>query len=135
MGRILCLDYGSKRVGIAVSDPLKIFAKPLSVLPREENFVSKFSALVREISPEKLVLGMPYDLEGRKTQKCEEVEKFAELLKSCCDVPIDFYDEAFSSVNAREKLGRRGISDIELKNKLDMYAAAEILDNYLEGLR
>ncbi len=126
------MDYGEKRIGVAVSDPLQMFARPLKVLPGGQDFFAEFAQILAEYTPQKIILGMPYDLEGRKTDKCLEVESFAKELVARFSLPMECYDEAFSSVDARKKLARKGVSDLQLKGKLDMYAAAEILGNYLE---
>jgi len=129
------LDYGQKRVGVAVSDPLQMFAKPLAVLANDASFFAELGKVLAEFTPQKLIVGMPYDLEGNKTLKCDEVEKFAQELVAEFALAVEFYDEAFSSVDARQKLAKKGVSDRQVKGKLDMYAAAEILDNYLDGKR
>ena len=126
------MDYGEKRIGVAVSDPLQMFARPLKVLPGGQEFFAEFANILAEYTPQKIILGMPYDLEGKKTKKCAEVEVFSSLLLSYFDLPVECYDEAFSSVDARKKLARKGVSYSQIKGKLDMYAAAEILGNYLE---
>ncbi len=126
------MDYGEKRIGVAISDPLQMFAKPLAVLPGGDDFFVEFARILAEYAPQKIILGMPYDLEGKVTAKCQEVELFAQRLQERFSLPLECYDEAFSSVDARKKLARKGVSDLQIKGKLDMYAAAEILGNYLE---
>ncbi len=129
------MDYGEKRIGVAVSDPLQMFAKPLAVLPSGDDFFGEFAKILAEFRCERMVVGMPYDAEGERTQKCAQVEMFARELRAKFALPMEFYDESFSSVEARAKLAKKGVSDQQVKGKLDMYAAAEILDRFLDSKR
>ena len=129
------MDYGDKRIGVAVSDPLQMFARPLLVLANDASFFAELAKVLAEFTPQSLIVGMPYDMEGNQTPKCAVVERFAAKLRDEFGLHLEFYDEAFSSVDARQKLAEKGVSDSQVRGKLDMYAAAEILENYLDSKR
>ena len=114
-----------------------MFAKPLAVLPSGDDFFGEFAKILAEFrcAKKRMVVGMPYDAEGERTQKCAQVEMFARELRAKFALPMEFYDESFSSVEARAKLAKKGVSDQQVKGKLDMYAAAEILDRFLDSKR
>ncbi len=133
-GRILSIDYGTKRVGVAVSDPMRIIAQGVTTLDNDHNLLLKLKALVMEQEATCIVVGMPYGADGGKGSKAMEVDRFIEKLAKTIDVKIDTWDESYSSVNAH-----RAFVDIGMKRKkrqekkrVDEMAARLMLQEYLD---
>ena len=133
LSRILSIDFGKVRIGLAISDPLKIIARPLLVLENDgENSLRKISEIISDNLVDKVVIGLPLNLEGEETVRSSEVRAFAGELQEMTDVQIEFWDERYSSVEAEEVLKELGYTVKEAKNNVDKIAAAVILRNYLE---
>lgn len=138
MSRILALDFGSKTVGVAVSDPLLFTATGIEIIRRErENklrqTLARIVELVDEYQPEKVVLGLPLMPEGDEGERCEKTREFAEMLKNRISVPIVFQDERLTTVEAEEIMAGLGIAKKDYKAYVDMVAAKVILEDYLNG--
>ena len=131
--RILAIDYGEKRVGIALSDPLRIISKPFCVLENNENLFVDINKIISEQQVEKIVLGIPYNLKGEDSHKTIEVKQFGEELKGKISLPIIFWDERYSTVEANESLEKMGYSVMEARKVVDKVAASIILKNFLES--
>lgn len=136
MKRILGIDFGTKRIGIAVSDPLRIIARSLCVLENSSGAQAKIMALVAEYEIETIVVGMPYTLKGDKGQKAEEVDAFIDRLRKVTDAEILTWDERFSSHTAHETLLTMGVRKKARasKGRIDEMAAAIILQGYLDSI-
>jgi len=134
VGRILCIDYGQKRVGLALSDTLKLISTPFAIIYNDGELLQNLQALIEDKLIEKIVIGMPYTLDGRRSKKTKEVEKFVQEIKRKINLPVTIYDEAFSTVEANEILKRKGLSAPKARRVVDMYAASIILSNYLQNL-
>ena len=130
------MDYGSVRIGIALSDPLRVISRPYTVI---KNSGSEIFGEIREIIETekvgKIVLGLPYNLEGTDSEKTREVRKFRELLQTEVSVPVTFWDERFTTVEANEVLKKMGYNHFESKKYVDKIAASLILKSYLENNR
>jgi putative holliday junction resolvase len=133
--RIMGIDYGEKRVGIAVSDPMRIFSKPFTVLQNNKNIFDKLKKIIREQDVQKIVLGLPVHPDGNESEKTEEVKQFAIELKGQINTPLIFFDERYTTQDARKILITEGCSIEDSKQKIDMYAASVILKNYLESTK
>lgn len=135
MGRILCIDYGSKRIGTALSDPGKTIASPFKTLDfkSEEILISEIASLIEEYDVEMLVIGYPIGMKGQKTLQTKITEKFVETLKSSISLPIVWIDERLSSVEAERALRSQGIKPSRHKAMIDTTAAALILQTYLDS--
>ena len=136
MGRILAIDYGLKRIGIAVTDPLKIIAQPLTTVNNSDifDFLNKY--LTTE-SVECLVLGKPMHLDGNDTDATPLVQAFKlELEKRFPSMPIVMIDEGLTSRMAKQSLIDAGYKKQQRQNKklVDTVAAALILQTYLETI-
>jgi putative Holliday junction resolvase len=130
--RIMAVDYGEKRVGIALSDPLRIIAKPYQVLLRDSaTFFDELKQIILNQNVKKIILGIPYNLAGNETQKTLEVKRFADLLSNQLDVPILFWDERYTTVEANESLKSDGYSIKSARQVVDKVAASLILQSYL----
>ncbi len=132
-GRILAIDYGEKRVGIAISDPLRIFAKPLQVLSNSgmAGVIGEIKALVDLHSISKILVGMPYAIDGSLTPKTEETMEFYDRLSLASSVPVIHYDERYSTSEAEAELKRLGYTWQEAAKIKDAMAACLILKEYL----
>ena len=125
--KILALDYGSARTGVAVSDPSGTLARPVGVVARvrSDRGREELVALIRAESPERIVVGMPLTLRGERGKQARETERFVEELRAAVDVPVETYDERFTTA-----LAGAGGSAPE-----DARAAAHLLSSWLEWNR
>lgn len=132
--RILAVDYGTKRIGIAISDPLMIFAIPLVTLKNDETFWTEFDRIINEYDIEKIVLGFPLKESGEKTHSTDSVIKFHSdiLLKYSKEVVL--WDERYTSAIAFERIVQSVSSKKKRRDKglVDRGAAAIILEEYME---
>lgn len=130
MGRILGLDYGKKRIGIAVTDDLKIISSPFDVYSYDNFFMDKIKKLHEKYHFEKIVVGYPYS--EKYSEASKEVERFAEKLKSI-GIAIEFQNEEFTSVYADGLLKSLRFGQKKIKSNIDKYAAQKILEDYLKS--
>lgn len=137
MGRILALDYGRKRTGVAVSDPLKIIANGLTTVPTHELLVFLQNYMVKE-QVERILIGLPKQMSGELSESMNYIRPFvARLKKMFPDVPVEFVDERFTSVLAHQAMLDGGLKKKERQNKalVDEISATIILQSYLESKR
>jgi len=135
MGRILAIDYGRKRVGLAVTDPLKIAANPLETVAVHEVMTYLKNYLQKE-SVETIVVGKALQMSGDESESMQLINPFAEALKkNFPEVRIVFADERFSSVLAQRTILEAGMKKKDRQNKalVDKVAATIILQTYLES--
>jgi putative transcription antitermination factor YqgF len=128
--RVLALDYGSARCGVAVSDPTGVLATPLEAVlqPAGRRGMGRILALVRELDAERVVVGLPLSLAGRDSEQTREVRAFAAVLeKRLRGTPVELYDERFTTVLAQRDGGGDGARADE-----DSRAAAHLLTGWLE---
>lgn len=135
-GRILAVDYGSKRIGLAISDPLRIFAKPLKVIPNQgfEHIVREIRATIAEHSAVMLLCGIPYAIAGGDTPKTTETKDFKTRLAGALDIPVLDWDKRYSTDEAERELIKMGYDWKKRRGTQDAMAAAMILKSYLESL-
>ena len=122
--KVLALDYGSARTGVAVSDPTGTVARPLGVVEAasSEEGIARLVELAREEGIERVVVGLPVTLRGERGSQAEETDRFVELLREALDLPIESFDERFTT-----KLARTG----DTSAPEDAVAAAHLLASYL----
>jgi putative holliday junction resolvase len=120
--KVLALDYGAARTGVAVSDPTGTLARPLLIVERaaSDDGLRELAELVRAEEVERVVVGLPLTLRGERGAQAEETERFAEALEAILDVPVERFDERFTTTLA----GPGGDEDAR--------AAAHLLTSYLE---
>lgn len=125
--RVLALDYGAARTGVAISDATGTIARPLDVVERAatDGGIAEVRALVDEHGAELVVVGMPLTLRGERGAQADETEAFVEVLRSVLDVPVETYDERFTTAIA----ARAGGTADE-----DARAAAHLLESYLQSV-
>lgn len=132
--RIMALDYGDQRIGIAMTDLLQMLASPYDIYHRkhtEEDF-EFFVNLIKKEQVETIVMGLPLNPEGEEQEIAGKVRDFAEKLKNLSNCNLVYWDERMSSVTAEEILKRREKDWKKRKQQLDMYAAMVILQDYLD---
>ena len=124
--KVLALDYGSARTGVAVSDPTGTVARPLGVVEAaaSEQGIARLVALAREEQVERVVVGLPVTLRGERGSQAEETDRFVSLLREALDLPIESFDERFTT-DLAEQTGPASAGE-------DAVAAAHLLTGYLE---
>ena len=135
MSRILGVDYGGRRIGLALSDPLWIIAKPFKVIDRKKtgDYLSAILEIAKENDVERIVVGVPLTLRGEHSQQTEIVNKFIEELFSVGKIRVIPIDERLSSVAAKLSLREQGVKTGREKGRVDETAAAIILQEYLDS--
>ncbi|MDX9917473.1 MAG: Holliday junction resolvase RuvX [Gudongella sp.] len=135
MERILGLDVGTKRIGVAISDALGITAQPLTVITREskKKDLAEIEALLSEYSVKKVVVGMPYNMNGTVGPSGEMARTVAEKIKNKFGVEIVYIDERLSTVSAERVLIESEVRRENRKNMIDKVAASYILQTYLDS--
>jgi putative holliday junction resolvase len=134
--RILALDHGSRRMGVAVSDELKMIAQPLEYIPAEpfSDFLVRLQELLREKEVELILVGLPRNMDGSLGPAAQKVQEFVAELKGNVTVPIRTWDERLTSVQANRLLIQGNVRRDKRKEKVDKMAAAILLQSYLDGL-
>lgn len=130
--RILGLDVGGKRTGIAVADELGLIASPVGFITRGRNDRAELRALVARFGITRLVAGLPSSLSGREGQQAADVRDYAEELAADLDLPLIYWDERLTTTIAERALIDRGVTRARRKEQIDAVAAAVMLQNYLD---
>lgn len=139
--RILCLDIGTKRIGLAATDPLGLTAQPLGVIERRGG-TKDFEAIAakcEELEVELLLIGLPLDEEGREGEQAGKVRRYASRLERYIrehglDTPIEMWDERYSTARAEERLISADVSRAKRGRVIDKMAATVILEDYLSTI-
>ena len=133
MGRALGIDFGTKRVGLALSDRSNIIASPYKTLSyvSEKDLITQLEIIVTKNDIEILVLGLPINMKGKDTAQTIKVRNFKEIL-SALRIPIVYEDERLSSVSAINSLMLQNVKTGHNKSEIDKTAAAIILQQYLD---
>jgi putative Holliday junction resolvase len=135
-GRILAIDHGQRRIGMAISDPFRITAQSLPTLTIQntEKLFSVIKNIIQEKNVAEIVVGMPYNLKGEKSASAENVEKFILQLKATFQLPVHQWDERWSTIEAHRTILEMGKSPSRNKEKVDQIAALIILQTFLNYL-
>jgi putative holliday junction resolvase len=133
--RLLGVDYGSIRVGLAVSDAGRLLASPLAVYERQglQRDASYFRNLIQTEEIGAIVVGLPLHCDGREGQKATEVRTFGAWLADTTSLPVRFWDERFSTVEAEAALWQAGLTHKKRKARRDRVAAQILLQAYLDA--
>lgn len=134
MGRVLGIDHGDVRIGIALSDETAFLASPLCVVDSTRAGLDRIVALVDEHQVEKIVVGLPRNMDGSYGPATEKVRRFIEKLKARTAVPIFEWDERLSTVSAHHVLREAGLDARKRKGVVDKVAARIILQHYLDSM-
>ena len=134
--RIMGLDFGSKTVGVAVSDPLGITAQGVEIIRRKSpnklrQTLARMEELIREYGVEELVLGYPKNMNGTEGERCEKTKEFKELLEKRTGLPVALWDERLTTVAADRAMMEAGLGRMERKEHVDELAAVFILQGYM----
>jgi len=132
--RILALDHGTRRIGVAVSDETKTIAQPLEFIPAEPfaAFLARLKQILDEKEVDCILLGMPRNMDGSYGPAAQKVESFAAVLRTALTVPIKMWDERLTSTMANRILIQGHVRRDKRKEKVDKMAAAILLQSYLD---
>jgi RNAse H domain protein, YqgF family len=137
MGRILAIDYGRKRTGLAVTDPLQLIANGLTTVATHE-LMDYLTNYVKRESVERVVVGQPRQMSGEPSENMQRISVFVEQLKKRLpDVPVEYFDERFTSVLAHKAMLDGGLKKKDRQNKalVDEISATIILQGWMEAHR
>jgi putative Holliday junction resolvase len=135
LGRLLALDVGERRIGVALSDPMHVIASPYSVIDRKvtPDYKTEIQKLISEKDVEALVIGLPLTLKNRISKQTKKVQVIIEELTSELTVPIHTIDERLSSISAQNALKLKGVKTGHNKGEIDKAAAAIFLQEFLDS--
>ncbi|MBA4150581.1 MAG: Holliday junction resolvase RuvX [Verrucomicrobia bacterium] len=134
--RILALDHGTVRVGVAISDELKMIAQPLEFIPAEPfaKFIERLQQIIAEKPVELIIVGMPRNMDGSYGPATEKVQAFIVKLKEAIPTPIKTLDERLTSVQANRMLIQADVRRDKRKQTVDKMAAAILLQSHLDSI-
>jgi putative Holliday junction resolvase len=132
-GRVLCVDYGTVRIGLAVSDPLGSMAQPLDVMTAEGDPVEAIASRARALHVSDIVVGLPLRTTGESGPEAEAVREFARLLGEASGIAVHLWDERLSSVEAERLMQAQGVDSRKRRGRVDKVAAAIVLQSYLDS--
>ncbi len=137
MPRILAVDWGERRVGVALSDPAGIIATGLAtiVVKSPEYAVNRVADLAREHEAERIVVGMPLLMSGERGEAAETAQRFADALAGKTGLPVDTYDERLTSALSERRLREVGVRTGHQRARVDQGAAVALLESYLLRLQ
>ena len=133
--RVLALDIGEVRVGVAVCDPGERVASPVCVLPAAEVLAcaKSFRRVLEDWEPELLLCGLPYTLAGEEGPQAQRIRAAADRISAACGIPYEFADERLSSSEAKRSLREKGLNEKQMRGKVDMIAASMFLQAWLDA--
>ena len=133
MGRLLAIDYGARRVGLALSDPLKMIASPYRTIINKgnSNLIVEIERIIAAEDVEQIIIGLPHGMAGQITEQTKKVEEFADKL-TARGIAIEYEDERWSSVAAKRSMKEQNIKSGYNKELVDQTAAAIFLQQYLD---
>ena len=130
--RLMGLDVGSRRVGVAISDELGIVASPVGFVQPGPNDRAEFAKLVRANGITRLIVGIPKNMAGKEGPQAKEVRAYAEALAADLELPLTYWDERFTTIIAERNLISGGRSRQQRRTEIDAAAAAVMLQGYLD---
>lgn len=132
-GRVIALDIGTKRIGVAVCDELQIAVRPLFTLKRQswKKLLVQIKDILAEYDARALVLGLPYNFDGSESEMSHEARRLARNFSLSLSIPVFLQDERATSYEARGFLWKQGADEKEMREKIDSHAAAIILSDFL----
>jgi putative holliday junction resolvase len=135
-GRIIALDLGTKRIGVAVCDEMHITVRPLFTIKRIgwKKLLLQIKDVLAEYDAKALVLGLPYNFDGSESEMSSEARRLARNFALSLDVPVFLQDERATSYEARGKLWESGATEKEVRARVDSEAAAIILSDFLDRI-
>lgn len=135
--RVLALDVGTKTIGVAVSDELRISSNGVKKIDRTslKNDLSEIKKIIDQYRPVEIVVGLPYREDGQLAARGVDIKKFSEKIENNFKIPIVYFDESYSTVTAEKALIEADVSRKKRKKVIDKMAAVVILREYLESIR
>lgn len=135
--RIMGIDYGTKRIGVAISDPSCTMAHPLETIPVRDNgaHMESLKAIIHDYHVEKIVVGLPYNMDGGVGESANKVILWAKDLEAVVKLPVELWDERLTTSEAYEILIRMNIKGPKRKKLIDKIAASIMLQSYLDAMR
>ena len=133
--RLIALDVGARRVGVAVSDELGLIASPVESVDMKRDGMDHLVALIERYDPERIIIGLPLGMSGREGPQAAATRAFAQQLRGRVDRPIVFWDERLTTFMADQSLIEAGHRRARRKQHVDAVAAALILQSYLDSQR
>lgn len=135
--RVLSLDIGQTRIGVAVSDPLGKVATPVCVIPAKEVFTQarSWKRLLEDWEPDLLLCGLPYTLSGERGPQAQRIDTQAHQIAAAAHLPLEFVDERLSSSEAKRILREQGLTERDMRGKIDMIASSVFLQAWLDSRR
>jgi putative Holliday junction resolvase len=132
--RILALDYGQRRIGVALSDPGGVVAQPLETVEAgPKKALARIAELVREYGITRIVVGLPVHMDGHEGVEAGEARAFGASVQSATSVPVEFLDERWTTLQADRALREAGVRGENRRGKRDRVAAALLLQTWLDG--
>jgi putative Holliday junction resolvase len=131
--KYLAIDYGDKRTGLALCDKNETIASPLAVLTTGKDLLQKIADIIRDENIEAVIVGLPINMDGSEGFQAKRVRQFAGQLEKQLNITIHFQDERLSTFDAQEKLEQTDLSKKTKSRRLDAVAAAQILQDFLDG--
>lgn len=133
-GRLLALDLGTKKVGVAVSDELQFTVRRVAIIERQgwKKFLKEVINYLNEFDARALVIGLPYNFDGTESEMSEEARRLARNFSLSLEIPVFLQDERVSTYEARGNLWKQGVNEKQIREKLDAEAAAIILSDFIE---
>lgn len=140
MSRVLGVDYGERRIGMAISDPTRTIAQPLPTIRRRRGRRPPYTRIIEAIAEwdvQRIVVGLPIESSGEEGEPARQVRSFGKGLEERAGVPVDYWDERFTSVRAERELSRLDLRATARRDKgrVDAMAAMLILQAYLDAHR
>ena len=133
--RVLAIDHGTRRIGLAISDELGIIAQPLEFVPAEpfSEFLERLKEIIRQKEVELLLVGMPRNMDGSYGPAALKTQEFVAVLQNSVTVPVKTWDERLTSAQANRFLIEANVRRKQRKEKVDKTAAAILLQSYLDS--
>ncbi len=133
MGRVIALDVGTKTIGVAMSDPMRMLASPVTTIRRKgvRRDTDVIAAMIEERGVDHVVVGLPYELDGTEARPARLARQIGEEVKARTGLPTDYVDERYSSVDAERQLIAADVSRARRKEIIDQAAAVIILESWM----
>lgn len=134
--KIMSIDYGDVRTGIAMSDALGVLASPYTVIKEsyQPKLVDKLIDIINKEHPQKIVIGLPRNMDGTYGYRCDECKSLGDAIKDKCDIEITFEDERLTTVMAHNALSVNNVRGQKRKDVVDAVSAVMILQSYLDKI-
>lgn len=135
--RVMSVDYGDKRIGLALSDPMRIIATPLEVYQRRslDEDMQFFAGIAKQHSVSTFVVGLPYNMDGSSGERVDMAKEFGQMLADATGIKVEYQDERWTSLESERRLIEADVRRDKRKKVIDKMAAQIILQSYLDSPR